>query len=377
MPRVPRTHQAPHSASSRERPARHSAGNQERQARHPAGTRERRARHPGGTRERRHLAGFDQQRKVVIVSLLAGLLCGATPPTKAIGKVPAPAWLLPGDRDKPVGEGELAFGWHGTATIEVRSAKATLLIDPFYTRYSALYLVSNPVISDPAILDKYARRPDAIFVNHSHFDHFLDAPALARKYQVPVYLPEDAVGIARAENVPEGLIRVLKGGEQVTIGDMTVDVVAARHPAVITQLLVGGEMRQHPKLPLWYNDYRTEQAMDFVIGHGGLSIAHIDAPDSLDGPIAGGKADVVLASIALWYRRPQIFDRIRKALAPKVLVPMHIDDFTLPLEAPMVVNVAAHVEHAIPEIERDLPGTAIVPFSGFFQEFRIAGPPPK
>lgn len=70
--------------------------------------------------------------------------------------------------------------WLGQATVRITSPGGkVIVIDPWVT--------SNP--KTPANFKQLEAlgKVDAIFVTHAHFDHFADAPALARMHNVPVY----------------------------------------------------------------------------------------------------------------------------------------------------------------------------------------------
>lgn len=280
------------------------------------------------------------------------------------------AWLQAGSSQQPLGTDELALTWMGAAALEARTQAATVLIDPFYTREGLWTLLSGPIKADPARIDRYVRRPDAVLVSHAHYDHFLDGPYIAKKYRVPIYLPPDAEAIALAEGVATADVHVLRGGERLTFGDMTVDVIKTHHPDVFTQIIVGGPMPVDFQLPMRYSRYRTADDFDFVINWRGRAIAHVDAPDSLSQPIA--TADVAFVSVGAWWSRPRVFAKVRTAFSPGVLIPMHHDDFFKPLSEPMVENAFSVVAWAMPEIRADLPETEIRSLTAFFQEFRLS-----
>ncbi|MBM3266694.1 MAG: MBL fold metallo-hydrolase [Candidatus Sericytochromatia bacterium] len=305
---------------------------------------------------------------VVMLSPILALLLAAV---IAAGGVPAPDWLVPGDRDRPVSPGEVAIGWHGTAAVEIRTATTTLLIDPHYSRPSVWDLALGPVAPREEVLALHVRRPDAVLVSHSHYDHLLDAPAIARRFGVPLYLPDDGIRIAELAGVASGDIRPIRGGDRFAVGDLAVRVVSSRHPEVATQWLVGGAMPLASALPVRYTDMRTEAALVFLVSHGERTIAHLDAPDTLDARLVDRPVDVAVVSVGVWYRRPRIFARIARALDPAVILPMHHDDFLQPFEHGAGENPFSRWRDALPEISRDAPRVAVVGFPGFFAEFRI------
>ncbi|MET0311131.1 MAG: metal-dependent hydrolase [Burkholderiaceae bacterium] len=113
--------------------------------------------------------------------------------------------------------------WLGQATTRITTPTGkVIVIDP--------WLVTNPKtpagFKDLSALGKV----DLILVTHAHFDHFADAPALAKMHNVPVYGPAgmnqalSTLGILPAELAP----RFGKGGTIAPFGPTGVKITAVR-----------------------------------------------------------------------------------------------------------------------------------------------------
>src|SRR5436190_7473841 len=75
----------------------------------------------------------------------------------------------------------LQLRWLGTAGFRFDYEGHTLLVDPYVTRVPFGRFVRRSVSPpDPAAIARHAERADAILIGHTHFDHALDAPAIAR-----------------------------------------------------------------------------------------------------------------------------------------------------------------------------------------------------
>src|SRR5258706_14332547 len=71
--------------------------------------------------------------------------------------------------------------WLGTAAHVVETDTTTLLIDPFLSRPRLWRLVGTRLRPDEAaVRARLPPRVDAVLCGHSHFDHLLDAPLIAR-----------------------------------------------------------------------------------------------------------------------------------------------------------------------------------------------------
>lgn len=113
--------------------------------------------------------------------------------------------------------------WLGQAATRITTPTGkVIVIDP--------WLSSNPQtpadFKNPEALGKV----DLILVTHAHFDHFADAPALAKLHKVPVYGPAGmnqtiaALGILPVELAP----RFGKGGTITPFGPEGVKITAVR-----------------------------------------------------------------------------------------------------------------------------------------------------
>ena len=111
--------------------------------------------------------------------------------------------------------------WLGQAATRITTPGGkVIVIDP--------WLVSNP--KTPANFKELSAlgKVDLILVTHAHFDHFADAPALARMHNAPMYGPAGmnqsvvALGILPAELAP----RFGKGGTILPFGPTGVKITA-------------------------------------------------------------------------------------------------------------------------------------------------------
>src|SRR5947208_14710776 len=92
------------------------------------------------------------------------------------------AW--PASASLPAG---LEVTWIGTAGIRFAYQGVTIWIDPYVTRLSFGSLAIRRVVpSDDAAIARWIDRADAVLVGHTHFDHALDVPAIARRFGCPV-----------------------------------------------------------------------------------------------------------------------------------------------------------------------------------------------
>ena len=69
------------------------------------------------------------------------------------------------------------------------------------------------IAPDTEGIDARIRRADYILVTHGHLDHALDAPYIAIKTGATIIGNETVANLARAYDVPDAQLVVVRGGE--------------------------------------------------------------------------------------------------------------------------------------------------------------------
>jgi L-ascorbate metabolism protein UlaG (beta-lactamase superfamily) len=82
----------------------------------------------------------------------------------------------------------LELTWIGAAGFRLAYQGVVVWIDPYVTRLSMSQLVRRRVVpSSHEAVARWVDRADAVLVGHTHFDHALDVPAIARRSGCKVY----------------------------------------------------------------------------------------------------------------------------------------------------------------------------------------------
>ena len=86
--------------------------------------------------------------------------------------------------DLPAG---LEIRWLGVSGYRLTYEGVSIFIDPYVSRVPLrALLLRRRALPDPALIERYAGAPGTVagvLVGHTHFDHAVDAPALARRYR--------------------------------------------------------------------------------------------------------------------------------------------------------------------------------------------------
>lgn len=251
----------------------------------------------------------------------------------------------------------LRVRWLGTAGHVVSTDTTTVLIDPFLSRPSFRALL-RPIEPDTALFDRWLpERVDAVLLGHSHYDHLLDAPAIALARGSRVMGSLSTAAFARASGVPESHIDVVPAtGATKTIGDLTITFVPSLHGRIaLGRVPFPGEVHAPPRLPVSFWKYRMGGAFGILIQAGNRSLYHNGSADLVDAELEGLHADVLLIGLAGRRGTRAYLDRMLGHLSPTVVVPTHHDAFFGALDLG----------------ERLLPG---IDLDGFFDTVRLVDP---
>jgi L-ascorbate metabolism protein UlaG (beta-lactamase superfamily) len=174
-----------------------------------------------------------------------------------------------------------------------------------------------------------------VLIGHTHFDHAVDAPAIARRYGANAYGSASLTRLMRLHGLGEFGVEVVPH-RPYELGPFVVRFVPSRH----SKLLFGRKVPMDG--PLTCDDldrlapsaYRCGAVYGIRIDVAGISLYHQGSANLNDGELRDGKVDVFLAGVAGRQVTPHYWERILPRLDPRVLVPTHYDDFFAPLGSP-------------------------------------------
>jgi L-ascorbate metabolism protein UlaG (beta-lactamase superfamily) len=251
----------------------------------------------------------------------------------------------------PTGAAAMHVTWLGTAGYVVATARATLLIDPFLSRPSLPQLLARLTPDEEAIRAVLPSRVDAVLCSHSHFDHLLDAPLIAKWTGAKLIGSATSVAFGRAHGLAEEqLVTVPPEGLRATIEDFAIRFVPSLHGRIVLgRVPFPGEVRGPVTIPARAWEYRMGGVYGIHLSAGGARLYHNGSADLLDAELEGTEADVALIGLAGRNATRDYVARLLRLLRPSVVLPTHHDAFFAPLD---------HGVHLLPGIDLD----------GFFRE---------
>jgi len=229
----------------------------------------------------------------------------------------------------------LELTWIGTAGFRLAYQGVVVWIDPYVTRLPLGDLLRRRVV--PPAEDEVARwidRADAVLVGHTHFDHALDVPAIARRFGCPVYGSSSLRHLMGLHGLAERAV-VVEPRRDYEVGPFRFHFV----PSVHSKLQLGvaipyaGELTCEHADALTPQAYRCGQVWGLCIEVGGARLYHQGSADLLEDEIVDKGVDVFLCGLSGRRFTRRYVERIVRALEPKLVVPTHYDNFFRPLGA--------------------------------------------
>lgn len=199
-------------------------------------------------------------------------------------------------------------------------------------------------------------RVDAILVGHSHYDHLLDTPVIARRFGATIFGSASTLAVAKAAGVEADRLELVPPeGRSAKIGDIEISFIPSLHGRIfLGRVPFPGEMK-NGRGPRYAWHYRMGGAFGIWLSAGGRSIYHNGSADLVDAELVDRTADVLLVGLAGRRSTRDYLGRLGGTLAPQLVLPTHHDAFFGPLELG----------------ERLLPG---IDLDGFFGEMSHVSP---
>jgi L-ascorbate metabolism protein UlaG (beta-lactamase superfamily) len=202
---------------------------------------------------------------------------------------------------------------------------------------------------DLGLVKNAASRLAAVIPMHSHYDHAMDSPEVARRTGATVYGSEATANIARGWGLPEAQIRILHSGQPIVLGAFTITPLASRHfqfpdPEMVATLLTDSEIPEPLVPPASAFDYKLGEAWVLHVSHPKGSFLIVGSAGFIPGQLAGTDVDAVflgvggLGSQTAEYRA-QFWSETVGRISPERIIPIHWDSLTGPLDGPMTGEI--------------------------------------
>lgn len=245
----------------------------------------------------------------------------------------------------PAEEGAgLRVRFMGVSTLLFEDGETAILIDGFLSRPSLATLIFGKVAPDEPRIERYLQRAGidrlaAVIGVHSHYDHVLDAPAVAQRTGAVLIGSESTANVGRGWGLAEDRLRVVEDEETLRFGRFTVTLLRSRHAPVASA--DGGVIAAPLVPPARATAYKEGGSYSVLLEHEGRSVLVQGSAGFIEGALQGRAADVVFLGIGAAGKQGAAYldaywREVVAATGARRVIPIHWDDFTQSLDAPLV-----------------------------------------
>ena len=245
-------------------------------------------------------------------------------------------------KPSPVAPGALRARFFGATTIQLDDGQTAVMTDGFFSRPGLMEVFFRDIVPDRSRIDMALRKGNvsklaALLVAHSHHDHAMDCAVVAHRTGALLVGSASTANIGRGYGMTDDQLRIVKHRDTLDFGRFTVEIFASPHSPGGSN---PGEIAAPLRPPVRASAYKEGGSYAFLLRHPQGNILIHPSANFVPGLYKGVKADAVFLSIGLLGKQSQAFARdywreVVQATGAKLVIPIHWDDFTRPLNEPL------------------------------------------
>lgn len=252
--------------------------------------------------------------------------------------------------EEPAGEGASREGrvtvkFLGVATVVVSDGETTLMTDGFFSRPSLAAVLAGEIEPDLEQIGRALERAgidgvDVVATVHSHYDHAMDSPEVARRTGAILLGSESTANIGRGWGLDEAQIVVAESGRAYPFGKFNLTLIRSKHAEVPTNRGIAGEISEPLVPPVKASAYQEGGAYSVLIEHPAGTVLVQGSAGYVEGALDDRHADVVFLGVGGLgnksdEEREAYYREIVEATGGRWVIPIHYDDFFLSLDEPL------------------------------------------
>lgn len=258
-----------------------------------------------------------------------------------------PEWAVEGTDDIP--DDAVTVRYTGTSTLVFSDGKTTWMTDGWFSRPSLVEVLGGPIEPDldaiTAGLDRnQVDELAAVFPVHSHYDHAMDAPEVAKRTGAVLLGSESTANVGRGWGLPEEQIRVVEDQVPIELGAFTITPIESKHfefadPELASRALSDPVIDEPLVPPAHALDYKVGKAYVLHVAHPKGTWLIQGSAGFVEGALENYDADVVFLGVgALGSQtndyRETFWEETIGRTDPSRVIPIHWDSLTGPNEGP-------------------------------------------
>lgn len=225
--------------------------------------------------------------------------------------------------------------WLSVAAVIIEDGESKIMFDPDWTRPNFFQilgvsrLVSNEELVKTELGKLGLRKVDGIFTSHSHFDHAIDAPIVARLTDAVNYVDESSIKISNAYKDPRIKTISIPQDGVIQIGKFKITAIKRSHFKIraIGFKFLPGPVPDDFDFNFW--QYNEGQAWMYVIEHPEKTILLDQGSESHVSllPKTLTRVDALLQGVSNRGTDKRFVSGYTKQLRPSLFIPLHYDNF--------------------------------------------------
>lgn len=251
-------------------------------------------------------------------------------------------WRHLSEAAAPPRPGQVRATFLGVSTILLTDGWTAILTDGFFSRPSLPRVLAGRLGPDRARIGAALRRfgidrLDAVFVVHSHYDHALDSAVVAELTGARLIGSASTRNIARGQGFPDDRFDEAVTSNPFGIGAFRLTALPATHsPGDVAPGTVDAPLRP----PARARAYRTGGCYSLHVRHAGRELLIHASANTRTGALDGYGAGTVYLGVGTLGKQDEAFrerywDTLVRKTGARRVVPVHWDNFTVPLTRPL------------------------------------------
>ena len=265
-----------------------------------------------------------------------------------------PKWAVTGATE--LREGAVSVRFTGTTTLLFSDGETSWMTDGWFSRPGPLRVLFGKIGPDLGAIEKGLERNRvtelaAVFPLHSHYDHAMDAPEVAKRTGALLLGSESTANIGRGWGLPEEQVRIVKDRMPIVLGQFTLTPIELRHfqfpnPELATRALGDPDIEAPLVPPVSAFDYKVGKTYALHVTHPKGSWLILGSAGFVQGALEDYDVDVVFLGIGALgsqsdaYRETYWQETIGRTQPSRVIL-IHWDSLTGPIQGPFTGDVRA------------------------------------
>lgn len=239
-----------------------------------------------------------------------------------------------------VAAGNVTVRFTGSTTLLFDDGETSWMTDGWFSRPTFIEIITQRVEPDLSAISRGLKanevdKLDAVIPLHSHYDHAMDSPEVARRTGAKLYGSESTANIARGWGLDEGKVEIFTNKKPIVLGDFVITPIESNHfqfvdPKIAKSALDLPTIDSPLVPPASITDYRVGETYVLHVEHPLGSFAIVGSAGFIEGGLRGFKADVLFLGVgslgeqSVEYRQKYWEETVGR-LEPSTVIPIHYD----------------------------------------------------